>query len=196
MRGVNMAKGQSKTGLIVTIIVLGLTLVIVGTIVFLQNANRQAETDQTSTSDTTKEETPAETTPDEDTTEESNVTPAVDPATLTSVNIEPLAITVFYTKGTPGFEFAVKRTADRTEYVEFSSPDLVGTKCTDDAGVFASIIKNSPASSDQTTLSQKKTVGSDTYGLSLSGKNCTSDVALLDEYQAAFTNGFSQLKAM
>jgi hypothetical protein len=191
-----MAKRQSKSGLIITIIALGLTLVIVGTIAFLQNLNRPTATDLPVSTETTETETPAETTTDEESTTEETTAPVVDPATLTSIDIEPMAITVFYTKGTPGFEFAVKRTADRTEYVEFSSPDLVGTKCTNDGGVFASIIKNPAASEDQTTLSQKVTVGSDIYGLSLAGENCTSNTDLLEEYQTAFTNGFSQLKVM
>jgi hypothetical protein len=191
-----MAKRQGKNGLIVTIIALGLTLVIVGTIVFLQNLNKQQVEDQSQSVETTETETPAETTPEEETVVDEVEAPVVDPATLNSIDIEPMAISVFYAKGVPGFEFAVKRTADRTEYVEFSSPELVGTKCTNDSGVFASIIKNPAASEDQTTLSQKTTVGSDTYGLSLAGENCTSDTELLAEYQAAFTNGFSQLKAM
>jgi hypothetical protein len=191
-----MAKKQGKTGLIVTIIALGLTLVIVSTIVLLHNLNRPEATDEASSTETTQEDTPAETTPDEDVTSEETTPPAVDPATLTSIDIEPLGIAVFYTKGTPGFEYAIKRTADRTEYIEFSSPDLVGTKCTDDGGVFASIIKNPASSEDQTAVSQKKTVGSDVYVLSLAGKNCASNVELLDEYQTAFSNGFSQLQAI
>jgi hypothetical protein len=191
-----MAKRQGKNGLIVTIIALGLTVVIVGTIMFLQNLNKQQVEDRSQSVETTETETPAETTPEEETVVDEVEAPVVDPATLNSIDIEPMAISVFYTKGVPGFEFSVKRTADRTEYVEFSSPDLVGTKCTNDSGVFASIIKNPAASEDQTTLSQKTTVGSDTYGLSLAGENCTSDSELLKEYQTAFANGFSQLKAM
>lgn len=191
-----MAKGQGRTGLIVTIIALAVTLGVVGAIVLLQNLNRPAVViDPGTSTESTNEETKTEETSDE-TTGEQTTTEAVDPSTLNSIDIEPLEITVFYTKGTPGFEFAVKRTADRTEYVEFSSPDLVGTKCTDDTGVFASIIKNPASSEDQTAVAQKKTVGSDTYELSLAGKNCASDQTLLEEYQAAFSNGFSQLKAM
>lgn len=191
-----MAKGQGKTGLIITIIALALTLVAVGTIVILQNVNKPAVTNQPETTqDTSEEEVPA-TDETDDLADPETVAPQVDPATLSSVDIEPLAITVFYTKGTPGFDFAVQRAADGTQYAEFSSTDLVGTKCTDDEGIFASIIKNPASSDDQTTISQKVTVGSDTYGLSLAGKNCTSNEALLEKYQTAFTNGFSQLKAM
>lgn len=191
-----MAKRQSKTGLIITIVALALTVIIVGTIAILQNMNQPVATNQPETVvDTSNEET---STPDEVEEEETpNVTtPAVDPASLNSIDIEPLAITVFYTKGTPGFDFAVERAADSTQYVEFSSPNLVGTKCTDDEGVFVSIIKNPVSSDDQSIYSQKVTVGSDVYALSLAGKNCTSDEVLLVEYQTAFSNGFGQLKAM
>jgi hypothetical protein len=191
-----MAKGQGKTGLIVTIIALGLTLVVVGTIAVLSNLNPPAVSNDTpNTEGTSREEKPEETKPVVDDGDD-ETTPVVDPATLSKVDIEPLAITVFYTKGTPGFDFTIKRSADRTQYVEFSSPNLVGTKCTNDEGVFASIIKNPTATEDQTTFVQKKSVGSDTYGLSLAGKSCTSDESLLDTYQTAFSQGYSQLKAM
>jgi hypothetical protein len=192
----NMAKGQGKTGLIVTIVALALTVIIVGTIVLLQNMNRPAVTNDASTSETTDDDTDSDiVVEDEDVTPETPTTPEVDPSTLTSVDIEPLAITVFYTKGTPGFDFVIKRTADSTQYVEFSSPDLIGTKCTDDEGVFASIIKNTKSSIESSgTVSQK--VGFDRYDLSLAGQDCTSNIELLREYQAAFSNGFSELKAM
>lgn len=190
----NMAKEQGRTGLIVTIVALGLTLVIVGTIVILQNLNRPAVTDDASKTETSQEETKPEDTPVEQTSDD--ISPDVDPATLNSIDIEPLAITVFYTKGTPGFDFAVKRAADRTQYVEFSSPNLVGTKCTNDEGVFASIIKNSTSSEDENAGTTKQKVGNDTYELALVGPDCTSDVELLKEYQSGFSNGFSQLKAI
>ena len=194
-----MASKQGKTGLIVTIVVLALTLLVVGSIAIARNANQPAVTtesqpevsnDQESVA--TDDEVPAST--DADST--SKPTPAVDPETLASIAIEPLEITVFYTKGIPGFEFAVKRTTSSTEYVEFSAPELVGTKCTDDGGVFVSIIENPDSAEDTATISQKVTVGSNTYGLSLAGQNCASDTTLLQEYQTAFTNGFSQLKAL
>lgn len=191
-----MAKGQGKTGLIVTIVALGLTLVIVATIVILQNLNRPAVTNDASTTDTTKTE---ETTTDDATDETPKTdTPAttVDPATLKSIDIEPLAITIFYSKGIPGFDFAVKRAADRTQYVEFSSPDLAGTKCTNDEGVFASILKNSTTAEADSSATTKKKIGNDTYELSLAGPDCTSNVTLLKEYQTAFSNGFSELKVM
>jgi hypothetical protein len=192
-----MAKGQGKTGLIVTIIVLGLTLIVVSAIVLLNRSNGPAVTNQTDTSDQSdaddlpaQEETPTET-PTDETTE-----PTVDPATLSSIDIEPLEITVYYTKGLPGFEFAVKRTSSGTEYIEFSASQLVGTKCTDDIGLFAIIVKNPGSEEDNSTITHTVTVGGNTYGLSLTGANCTSDTDLLKQYQSAFVNGLSSLKEM
>jgi hypothetical protein len=128
--------------------------------------------------------------------EPSSVISGVDPSTLTSVDVEPMGVTVYYSKGTPGFDFAVKRAVDSTQYAEFSSEDLIGTKCTDDSGLFASIIKNPTASEDQTTISQTVVVGEVTYGLSLAGKNCASDVGLLEKYQSGFINGFFRLAVL
>lgn len=190
-----MAKGQGKKGIIVTIIVLGLALLTVGTIVLLQNINSQPEADLPTTTAPTKNETPTDTAPPETPNDES-VAPAVDPSTLTSIDIEPLMIRVFYTKGIGGFEFAVKRTTDGTRYVEFSSQELMGTKCTDDTGVFASIIESPASPEDKTTISQTVVVDGVTYGLSLAGKNCTADLVLFDKYQTGFTNGFSALELM
>ncbi|MDB5161530.1 MAG: hypothetical protein JWM52_38 [Candidatus Saccharibacteria bacterium] len=193
----NMAKGKNRSGLIVTIIVLGLVLAVFATILIIQNVNKPKTTDTTSVDKTSTSSTstdkPPETT-DDTTAETPSAT--VDPTTLSSIDVEPLSITVFYTKGAGAFEFAVKRTADRTQYVEFSAPELVDTKCTDDTGVFASIIVNPSSNMDETTIAQKTTVGSNTYALTLAGKNCASDQKLLTQYQDAFKNGFSSLKAM
>lgn len=193
----NMAKGQGKTGLIITIVVLGLTVLVVGAIAFWQNASREADTKTADTTDTASSEEATTDTPAK-TEETETPTPAsdVDPSTLSSIDIEALGITVFYTKGLPGFEYAIKKTADNTQYIEFTAPQLVGTKCTDDTGSFATIVKNPISPENQSTISATTKVGSDTYGLSLAGKNCTPDEALLDTYQTAFSNGFSSLKAM
>lgn len=72
----------------------------------------------------------------------------------------------------------------------------MGTKCTDDTGVFASIIKSPASPEDKTTISETVVVDGVTYGLSLTGKNCTADLALLERYQTGFMNGFSALKVM
>lgn len=192
-----MAKGKGKKGIAATSIALGLTIVIVGTILLLQNLNRPVvnQAPQTETTDSSQqEEVNAE---DQPLVEEEPATDEVkkaDPATLTSVKVEPMDIEVFYTKGTPGFEFAVKRTASGTKYVEFSSPDLVGTKCTNDEGVFVTIVESPSAEEDQATIAEKTTVGDTVYGLSLNDSTCTSDPDLLKTYQSAFKNGFSSLK--
>ena len=174
-----------------------IALLIVGGITLAKNASKPAIAPSTNTSKQpaiTHDATSTET----DSTDPSKTTtaPAVDPETLTSVDVEPLGITVFYTKGTPGFEFAIKKTANQTQYVEFTSSDLVGAKCTDDNGLFATIIKNPSSDEDKSTITQTVKVGSDTYGLSLAGKGCTSDADLLSEYQTGFTNGFTSLKAL
>lgn len=187
-----MTKSQGKKGLVVTIIVLALTILVIGGIAVAMNWQKPADETSTETTETVDEEAIEEEIVAEEEAEQSE-TPVVDPSTLNSIDIEPLKISVFYTKGTPGFEFSVLRTTDGTQYVTFSAPALVGTKCTDDTGVFASIIK-SPTLPDQ-TISQTVSVNEVTYGLSLAGKNCTADVALLDKYQAGFVKGFSTLEA-
>lgn len=105
-----------------------------------------------------------------------------------------MTITVSYVKGVGAFEYQVLRTPSGTQYVEFRSTDLVGTKCTDDAGAFASIIQN-PSSTDNTSsVSQTVELESTKYGLALSGTNCTPNVELLQQYQQSFSKGFSLLK--
>jgi hypothetical protein len=191
-----MSRFLSKRGLIVAIIVLAVTLVAVGAIVL---AKKPSQPSTVTTPDTSKQTTPSkDTTTETDATESnSSTTPAssVDPQTLTSVDITPLSVTVFYSKGTPGFEFTVLKTANKTQYVQFTSSDLVGTKCTNDQGAFASIIKN-PSADEMQTTSQTVKVGSDTYGLSLASTGCTGNTDLLTEYQTGFKNGFSNLKAL
>lgn len=192
-----MEKRKSKTGLIVTIIILGITVLAVGGFALWQNLNKQPAVDNSAENSNSEpaDDTPASDTPSDDVPADPAV-PTVDPSTLSSVNIEPMKIVVYYSKGVGGFDFAVKRTADRTEYVEFSTSALVGTKCTGDEGSIASIIKDPSSPEDKTTISQTKDLNGTTYGLSLTGKNCTGDVALLEKYQTAFSNGFSQLKVM
>lgn len=133
------------------------------------------------------EEEPTETVP--------KAKPSVNPDQTSSIDIEPMGITVYYVRGIPGFEFVVEKTANGTEYVQFSSPDLRGTKCTDDEGAFASIILN-PSATEAQTLTSTTTVGDNTYGLSLADATCTSDQALLQQYQDSFTRAFSLLSSM
>jgi len=191
-----MSRFLSKRGLIVAIIVLAVILVAVGAIVL---AKKPSQPSTVTTPDTSKQATPSkDTTTETDATESDAPTASassVDPQTLTSVDITPLAVTVFYSKGTPGFEFTVLKTANKTQYVQFTSSDLIGTKCTNDQGAFASIIKN-PSADEMQTTSQTVKVGSDSYGLSLASTGCTSNTDLFAEYQTGFKNGFSSLKAL
>lgn len=195
-----MHRTQGKKRLIITIIILGVFVLIAGGIAW---ASTHKETSGTKNSDTSQV---TQVKKDEPTTETDNspsvtteVKPTVvmaDPATLSTVDIDPMHLVVSYTKGIPGFDFVIKHTADRTEYVEFSAAELVGTKCTDDDGSFASIIKNPSADENQTTIAQKVVAAGDTYGLSLYGRGCTNNTELLDQYQTAFSGGFTSLKAI
>lgn len=192
-----MARLQGRTGLIITIVVLGIVLLVVGFVSLTKKPTQPVSTN----TDNSKNTSEAKTTPPETSSTEASSTatkttsPTVDPESLTSIAIEPMNIAVFYSKGTPGFEFSVQKTANGTQYVEFTSPDLIGTKCTDDNGVFATIIKN-PSSNEAQTVSQTIKVGDDTYGLSLASAGCTGDQALLTQYQTGFKNGFSSLKIL
>lgn len=157
----------------------------------------QSEPDPFISSSQNQDETQTPTPKADEPTEEAPVaeeTPAstIDPATVSTVDIEPLEITVSYVRGVPGFGFLVQRTADGTEYVEFASEEVAGTKCTDDTGVFASIIV-SPSEQDGATITDEVTVDGTVYGLSLPDATCTSDEALFAQYQASFKDAFSLL---
>ncbi len=119
----------------------------------------------------------------------------IDPSTVSRIEVEPLELSVAYVRGVPGFGFSVERTASGTRYVEFSSEALIGTKCTDDEGVFASIIVN-PTNQDTPTLSETKKLDDTTYGLSLPDDTCTADEALFAGYQNAFRDAFSLLERL
>jgi len=192
-------KTQGNKRLTITLIVLGiLVLAVAGAMIAksLTTSDDQAKT-TTPVTTTDDSDTDSSTEADIDKSTPTETAPAttVDPSTLSSVAIEPLGVKVFYVKGIAGFDFAVKRTADSTEYVEFSSAELTGTKCTGDEGSFASIIKN-PAAGTQQTIDQTIKVGNDTYGLSLAGEDCTANTALLRQYQASFTDGFKSLTTL
>jgi len=121
--------------------------------------------------------------------------PAIDPAKVATVAIEPMSIAVSYMKGVGGFDYEVLRTGSGTKYVQFSSTKLAGTKCTNDEGQFVSIIEK-PSKDEATTLAKTTTVDGTEYGLSLADSTCTSDSALLKQYQDAFSGAFSLLKKM
>lgn len=188
-----MVKKHGKMKLTITVIALAVTLLIVGGIAALQNQNTvtdsglvdtPAQTDQASDEQTLVEEEPTDQVPEAE--------PAVALEDTSSIDIKPMGITVYYVRGIPGFEFVVERTANGTEYVQFRSPDLKGTKCTDDEGAFASIILN-PSATEAQSLIATTTVGEDTYGLSLTDETCTKDEALLERYQDSFSRAFSLL---
>lgn len=120
---------------------------------------------------------------------------AIDPATVTTVDIAPMTITVSYVKGVGGFDYQVLRTTNGTHYVEFSSSELVGTKCTNDIGVFASVLAD-PDTNESTTLAKTTTVDGTKYGLSLEPSTCTSNEDKLQAYQKSFSDAFSLLKKM
>jgi cytoskeletal protein RodZ len=194
-----MTKARSRKWILLILVALIALALIIGGLVLARNLSKPAaDTEKTDTSRVEPAETPATNETDTATDTESDATAesTVDPATLSSIDVEPLGITVFYAKGTPGFGFTVKKTTDQTQYVDFSAEALIGTKCTGDEGVFAAIIKNPKSTEDQTTISKTAKVGSDSYGLSLSGANCTSDEVLFKEYQDAFSAGFANLTAL
>jgi hypothetical protein len=192
-----MSKQEGSTGPKVTVVVLGLTLLVVGGIVLWQNVFSSRATEPTDQS-TVQEEAPAEDTPAQDDTpavEETPADPVIDPSTVNTIDITPLSIVVTYGKTLPGFGFEVKRAASGTQYAEFTSERLIGTKCTDDSGLFATIIKN-PSETESSTIVKTKKLDSDTFGLSLAGDNCTSDTELLKQFQGSFSDNFSALRKL
>lgn len=129
----------------------------------------------------------------EDADKENDKSKAPDPEVFSSIVISQMDIEVFYSKGIPGFNYKILRTPAGTQYVEFSSDSLIGTKCTGDEGVFASVIKN-PSPAEESTVTSTTKIGLDSYGLSLESDACTGDSGLLASYQAAFKNGFGSLR--
>ncbi|MGV9001690.1 MAG: hypothetical protein ACOH18_01905 [Candidatus Saccharimonadaceae bacterium] len=151
-------------------------------------------TDNSANDDSSQKADP--TNPDANTsTDTSNNQAAPDPATVTTVDIAPMSITVSYIKGVGGFDYQVLRTSNGTRYVEFSSSELVGTKCTNDIGVFASILAD-PETNESTTLAKTTTMDGTKYGLSLEPSTCTSNAEKLQAYQKSFSDAFSLLKKM
>lgn len=148
-------------------------------------------------SDSTTSEPEEELPPDSESeadNDKSEVEPSdPDPSSFSSLTISQMDLEVFYSKGVPGFSYQILRTPAGTQYVEFSSEDIAGTKCTDDEGVFASIIKN-PSAAEESTVTATTKIDLDSYGLSLASGTCTADPDLLSDYQAAFKNGFGSLR--
>ena len=196
-----MITAKSNKKLIVIIASSVAVLLIAGLFVWVASM-QQAESEPDpfiENSETTQNETPeVSNTPEEETSqvpvEEAETT--IDPSTTSTVDIEPLAVTVSYVRGIPGFEFMVQRTQNGTQFVEFSSPELVGTKCTDDTGIFATIVADVTSDADRSTLEKTTTVNGETFGLTLPDSTCTSDVALFEQYQASFSDAFGLLKPL
>ncbi len=191
---------QHKKSFVAVIVTLSILLVVIGVAGTLALLAQPKADDpyatKTPATESTENTAPANDTP-EKATEPEKPAPqtTLAPEEVATIDIPSLAITVSYKKGVGGFEYRVGRAAAGTQYVEFSNATLIGTKCTNDRGVFASIIKN-PTASDQATISQTTKVADDVYGLSLAGASCTSDAASFSSYQSAFKDGFSLLKAL
>ncbi len=198
-----MRKNTKKRSLVIAISVVG--ILVIALVVFfiiravaspskdpyIQNSSTDSSSSQ---SDKKSEDTPAarqspEAKPD------STTSPSVDKASLTTVDIAPMNITVSYVKGVGGFEYQVLRAQNGTQYVQFTNADLVGTKCTNDSGAFASIIAN-PTEADKATLAKTTKLGDEEYGLSLADSSCAPDTAKLQKYQQSFSDGFSELKKL
>ncbi len=189
----SVQEGQSKKkfvliiAIVFVVIIIGLSLWAVAT--------RKPSTDSVTEQQTTTQDSSEKEDDSQVEVEEAPKT-TIDPETLSFIDIEPLGVTVSYVKGIPGFDYSIQRTQSRIEYVEFSSTELAGTKCTNDKGVFASIIKNPESDEDKTLLTSVTKVGEDSYGLSLPTSTCTSNAPLFDQYQASFKDAFGQLKAI
>jgi len=190
-------KGNRRT-LFTTISILVVLLIaigVVGLFKILGQSNDPYKQEATSESSQNGSDTPqqAEDTPLNSNSSSSDGQAGIDPATVSTVDIAPMEITVSYVKGIGGFQYEVLRAANGTRYVEFRSTTLVGTKCTNDTGTFASIIAN-PTESESTDLAKTTTVDTVKYGLALADANCTSDNTKLQEYQKSFSDAFSLLK--
>lgn len=198
-----MVQKKSKRALITALSILIVLLAVVGSIAVIKAVNpakndpytQQTSNEADSDASTDTEDTSATTPPAGDTGNNSTSPSTVDPATVSTIDIVPMNIVASYTKGVGAFEYEVLRRPNGTRYVEFSSPELVGTKCTNDKGVFVSILE-SPAADETATLAKTSTVDGTSYGLSLAAATCTSNAELLKKYQAAFSDPFSLLKKL
>ncbi len=189
--------------MIIAAAILGVLLVAIGTVALIRSLNPQSNDpyvqENSSGSvpaddDANTQDTANENSTDSDQTKPSTETATLDPSTISTIDIAPMTITVSYVKGVGALEFQVLRTPSGTQYVEFRSTELIGTKCTDDAGAFASIIQNPSSTESNSTVSQTVDLDATKYGLALSGTNCTPNVALLEQYQQSFSKAFSLLK--
>jgi len=199
-----MLRDKRKRTVIIVAAIVAVILVSVGTMALMQGLQPKKQdpyksTDTSDSSNSTTDNQSDQQSPlpsqSDSTTKDDNTTnkPALDPSTVGTIDITPMGITASYVKGISGFEYEVLRTPSGTQYVEFRSPSLVGTKCTDDAGAFASILAN-PQSDESATLAKTTTIDGTKYGLSLAASTCTGDTAKLKAYQDSFSDAFSLLK--
>lgn len=199
-----MVHNKRKRLILIVSAVVVVLLASIGTAVFIGSQSKEedpykyGETTNTAddTATNTSEKEDSVTKPSKDVTNKNNEdTTPLDPATVGAIDIEPLGVRVSYVKGAGGFEYQILRTPNGTQYVEFRSPELVGTKCTDDTGAFASVLAN-PQSNETSTLAKTTTIGDTKYGLSLASSTCTSDADKLKTYQNSFSDAFSLLKKL
>jgi hypothetical protein len=188
---------MTKRNIIILVVVLVLAITSVVIIVAsLRGSGGEADPYKT---DNTQTQQPSENSTEQPSTETNTQpaaqTPSVDPATVSEIDIPAFGIAVSYVKGVPGFAYVIQRAANNTEYVEFTSEQLVSNRCTDDKGVFATIIKNAQPGADSATVSATTKVGDVTYGLSLAAETCAADKSLLQQYQKSFKDAFPLLKA-
>lgn len=199
-----MVQRMTKRSIITIGIVLLILLIVIGGVVFTRSLNsnndpytqNQAGTESSNLSDVDGPSALNDEQPDKQTlspSESSSSQNTPDPSTVSTLDVTSMSIRVAYVKGIGAFEYEVQRAANSTRYVEFRSEALVGTKCTDDKGTFASILVN-PTADEKTTLSKTIQVGDMTYGLSLAETTCTSDSETLRQYQQSFSDAFSLLK--
>jgi len=198
-----MATKQGKRSLVVALSILGVLLVVIGAVALIrimdsyrhdpykQNTSNTSDTSSSQDSQSTQTEKQSEDSSNSSSTPSQQ--PELDPTTVATIDIVPMTITVSYVKGVGGFEYQVLRANNGTRYVEFSSAELVGTKCTNDVGIFASIIEN-PTENENTALAKTTIVDDVKYGLSLADATCTSNPSALQEYQKSFSDAFSLLK--
>ena len=201
-----MLRNKSKRTVMVMIAAAIVIVALLGTVAYMtwlkpKSTDPYKQPDTSSSS----QNTPPATQPDQQNSSQSqpdtptnnsnntNSQPALDPTTVGTIDITPMNIIVSYVKGIGSFQYEVLRTPSGTQYVDFRSTDLIGTKCTDDQGTFASILAN-PQSDESATLAKTTTVDGTTYGLSLVGSTCTSDAAKLSQYQDSFSKAFNLLK--
>lgn len=201
-----MAQKKGRRTLYTALIVLAILLAVIGVIALVKamtGTNKSDPYKQTTTQESSNNPSPSKPSTSTDDGDKNNATnnqPSsnaanLDPSTVATIDISPMSITVSYVKGAGAFEYEVLRTPNGTQYVEFRSSDLVGTKCTNDQGAFASILA-SPTDDEVSTLSQKTVVDGTTYGLSLPNSTCTSNPDLLAKYQKSFSDAFTLLKKM